>query len=650
MPLYDSPPPSESSDTVLIGRDDVSNYNPDNILPQSSDTIAGIRAWLRPTEYDIDSGEYRKHLALFLDDESVSVVHHSLTKFLVGRSQTTHPLAYPILASSPTRYGFALACLTYLCSGWLKDQDISIGDANEIRSRINFGFPLAAYAIGNWHLHAAKSEWNGLPDERISQKLEKFMSDDKTRNNWLRLYLRNWRHVKDEEQVTSLSGLHEAAICDLRSYILILIDRLGKDKVDASDIRKRTPLWWAAMDGHKNAARSLLNAGASPSTPDYDLYQPLHVAAMYSRDEVVQLLLEKGIDPMISRTEASPGPGGKPVPRKYTTVGYAASRGHATTVEVMLPFCDTFAKTLALPIAVKRHQPHLVNRLLEEPGLDSNEKFHDKTPLADGASAGDIESIEVLIEAEADVPQKTIWKHLNPLLLDHQYGIISKIFKAGADYTGVYTHGVSDLQRFVELVDDCWPSLMQILEPLLIAACRRSSPNMEFLRVLVKKKGIDINTPNSDGITALNVLAIGDHWWQVAQGIPHLISKGADLEARDDQGRTPLLYTFAHWEAFKVDANKFLIEHGADVNVVDSSGIGCLDKAAQDEELVRLSVSHGAEVHPTTISSAIESKKLDVLKILLRADISQESQVTFILSVAADVSNIASRSPPTAEE
>jgi hypothetical protein len=54
---------SSDIDAVIIERDDISNYNPDQILPEAPETIKGIRAWLKPTAYDLKSGEYQKHLA-----------------------------------------------------------------------------------------------------------------------------------------------------------------------------------------------------------------------------------------------------------------------------------------------------------------------------------------------------------------------------------------------------------------------------------------------------------------------------------------------------------------------------------------------------------------------------------------------------------
>jgi hypothetical protein len=53
---------SEDSDVLVVGRDDIINYNPEQVLPESAETIEKIRSWLQPTAYDLYSGEYRKYL------------------------------------------------------------------------------------------------------------------------------------------------------------------------------------------------------------------------------------------------------------------------------------------------------------------------------------------------------------------------------------------------------------------------------------------------------------------------------------------------------------------------------------------------------------------------------------------------------------
>jgi hypothetical protein len=53
----------EDTDAVFVTRDDVSDYNPEQILPELPNIIETIRDWLQPTAYDIAGGEYRKHIS-----------------------------------------------------------------------------------------------------------------------------------------------------------------------------------------------------------------------------------------------------------------------------------------------------------------------------------------------------------------------------------------------------------------------------------------------------------------------------------------------------------------------------------------------------------------------------------------------------------
>ncbi|KAM7195488.1 ankyrin-2 [Rhypophila sp. PSN 637] len=55
---------AESDDDVdIINRDDVSNYNPENILPEPPEVISKIREWIAPTDYNHEGGEFQKHRA-----------------------------------------------------------------------------------------------------------------------------------------------------------------------------------------------------------------------------------------------------------------------------------------------------------------------------------------------------------------------------------------------------------------------------------------------------------------------------------------------------------------------------------------------------------------------------------------------------------
>jgi hypothetical protein len=54
------------ADAVIVDRDDVLQYNEANIIPQNKDTIAKIRSWLCPTDFDGEGSEYQKHLTSHL--------------------------------------------------------------------------------------------------------------------------------------------------------------------------------------------------------------------------------------------------------------------------------------------------------------------------------------------------------------------------------------------------------------------------------------------------------------------------------------------------------------------------------------------------------------------------------------------------------
>ncbi|KAJ5366647.1 hypothetical protein N7541_000588 [Penicillium brevicompactum] len=62
MPTSDS----ERSDTVMVGRDDVHDYNENNILPLPASDLKAIREWLQPTPYDAERSEFARHLESYL--------------------------------------------------------------------------------------------------------------------------------------------------------------------------------------------------------------------------------------------------------------------------------------------------------------------------------------------------------------------------------------------------------------------------------------------------------------------------------------------------------------------------------------------------------------------------------------------------------
>lgn len=181
-------------------------------------------------------------------------------------------------------------------------------------------------------------------------------------------------------------------------------------------------------------------------------------------------------------------------------------------------------------------------------------------------------------------------------------------------------------------------------EPLLSRACKRTAPNMSVVRVLVEQAGHDVtaqqhstetpypsqgfhhyqrNFPHREihvkGECALHALVRGGHWWQINEGLPYLLEKGADTEVRDIYGMTPLSAALERygWLGFDRRAAELFVQHGADVNAVDRSGYSCLAKACPDIATATLLLNYGAIVTQKVFIQATLLKDLDLLALFL---------------------------------
>ncbi|KAK8004677.1 hypothetical protein PG990_010714 [Apiospora arundinis] len=129
------------------------------------------------------------------------------------------------------------------------------------------------------------------------------------------------------------------------------------------------------------------------------------------------------------------------------------------------------------------------------------------------------------------------------------------------------------------------PSLDISADPILVVAAQRELPNMDVLHLLVEKgaarrqrsepgragqlsqiAAFEDDDPEPGHNTALHEFAKGRHWWQVAQGIPYLLSRGADAEQRNETGQTPLELAqqtepWPRWETFSPEAVTALNKH-----------------------------------------------------------------------------------------
>ncbi|KAM0417054.1 hypothetical protein ACHAPT_012960 [Fusarium lateritium] len=572
-----------------------------------------------------------------LPDETVSVVHHSLTEFLVGTKRPVHSAAYPVLDSISSHSQLAEVCLGYLRSGCLQCMPPA-GSASERFSvnHMNLNFPFAEYAADNWYMHAARSKWNGMPGDPISQQLEPFLSDATARNRWLRMCLDESQGILDDDYLESFSDLHVAAICGLDSYLKTLIGQKTQDMIDLGDIEGRTPLWWAADRGHAESVRVLSQAGAALNRPDNAGYKPLHKAATFDRFEVVKLLLETGVDPLTPRQLNENSCGTWPVPHApLTAFEIACKHGQLKSLEAFLPFIDTDTKQTALSWAAGSGQSHILKRLLKEPGIDPNAKHMNETPLASAAIKGSVDSMELLIEAGADASIRSKARHWDePMIADpddlwrtplaefcrRQYQTVprtivyqrhfrrryprdrrrtdefrrglSLLVRAGADVNErdslghAAIHVTIDPEAVKVLLDAGADPKAETPYGETALHFLPSEADEDYLKLLVEEGGVDINKREfRDGRTPLTIAI-----WRDSDLALRILEYNPDCNAVDATGNGPLHYAASYYGKPSVDGGdlyeadepgendrlptllKALLEAGADPNLANNEG------------------------------------------------------------------------------
>ena len=347
------------------------------------------------------------------------------------------------------------SCVTYLSFNIFRTGFCETDHMFEERLRLN---PFYDYAAHNWGHHAAK-------DMTASQEVVSFL-ESKAKveaSSQVLMVAREFSSHLDysQEAPRNITALHLTGYFGVSKAIDALL-RL-RYSPDLKDTYSRTPLWYAAQNGHDVVVKLLLAVGAdvNAAAGDYE-WTALQKAALGGHLEVAEKLLAAGAD-----VNAAAGYTGR------TALQAAAHGGYLEVVEKLLAAgADVNAaagyKGTTLQAAAQGGHLEVVEKLLAA-GADVNVAAGDfgQTALQAAADGGYLEVIEKLLAAGADVNAAARDYELTTLqeaALGGHLEVVEKLLAAGADVNvAAGDFGQTTLQTAAQ------GGHLEVIEKLLVA-------------------------------------------------------------------------------------------------------------------------------------------------------------------------------------
>jgi hypothetical protein len=316
---------------------------------------------------------------IVLDEQTnvVRLVHYTADEYFKDRQAVLFADQYKI----------PRACLLYLLLDVFSSGPCS--SYKETEARLSQSVFLD-YASKEWdsHVRSYSDRRNGLVLTAFIEAGKNVLSARQAAQGWKWGYDTRLRKERDVRKIFTASrhGLND--VMDT------LVDFDTSD-IDVQDEFGKTPLFWAARNGHDSVVQVLLKRGAD--TQDKYWVSPLNVAVLYGYDAVVQLLLKHGAE-----MELDVGFGA-------TFLHSAAMYGHGLVVAVLLKSGadiearDDTSRQTSLHVAALYGHISVVHMLLRS-GADAEaqDKF-EKTPIYWAAQRGHESVVQILLKHGANV-------------------------------------------------------------------------------------------------------------------------------------------------------------------------------------------------------------------------------------------------------
>lgn len=517
-----------------------------------------------------------------LPDETLCVVHHSLTEFLNGSARRVKTDAdYPVLNFGATHNCLALICLKYLQSGCL-DRILLVKERGQYggvqpgwvtRVSNELPSPFVRYAASNWHVHARKAALSEIDQTEVNEQLDKFFGVPENLERWALL-----EGIRGAGQITPLFA---AAMLGLVDWVRVLLAR-PDTQINKGNLAESI-LCHAARKGYDDIVELLVQHGADIHETGRRGFTALCLAAEYDQPKVARLLLSAGADPF----EAIHVNNGCTSPSDWyntTAVQLACGAGHIDLIAEFVVSCKGSAgrANLLLYAAVDKARPEVVRFLLDRlESFDINAAHtRNEACLFAACRNADSEMIRLLLDAGAD-PNITYdgrgaWEGRG----DNAFSFLVKGVLMGFGSRRIENEN-TPLENFAEcfgLLVKAGANVNQVdFRGNTLLHHLTSGLNFEDKAALVGIMRILLDAsvdPNAANVLGKRPL---DHCRDI-ELLRELLAHGAvDVNQRLANGSTALLMALKNGQA---DFVELLIEHGADVSFIDEQGNGILHCAA----------------------------------------------------------------------